>query len=127
MDHDRSTPRDERDAPQGQGPDAPPQGQATDATPQGQATDATRASRRSPVVPDNGYSRESYAIHAARSDLPLFAGALNEGRDDSGWLSSLSSTLAGSTGPVGSADSAAATAQAALDRRTRRRGDESES
>ncbi|PPH56616.1 MULTISPECIES: hypothetical protein [unclassified Rathayibacter] len=123
MDHDSSTPRDERDARREQAA----QEQASDASRQEQAPDATRASRRTPVVPDNGFSRESYAIHAARSDLPLFSDALNAGRDDSGWLSSLSSTLAGPTGPVGSPDSAAETAQAALDRRTRRRSDESDS
>ncbi|QHC71323.1 hypothetical protein [Rathayibacter sp. VKM Ac-2801] len=121
MDHDSSTPRDERDAPQEQAP----QEQASDASRQEQAPGATRASRRAPVVPDNGFSRESYAIHATRSELPLFSDALNAGRDDSGWLSSLSSTLAGPTGPVGSPDSAAEAAQAALDRRTRRRSDES--
>ncbi|PPH44627.1 hypothetical protein C5D09_12600 [Rathayibacter sp. AY1C9] len=123
MDHDSSTPRDERDARREQAA----QEQASDASRQEQAPDATRASRRTPVVPDNGFSRESYAIHATRSDLPLFSDALNAGRDDSGWLSSLSSTLAGPTGPVGSPDSAAETAQAALDRRTRRRSDESDS
>ncbi|PPH12216.1 hypothetical protein C5C71_04565 [Rathayibacter sp. AY1C1] len=123
MDHDSSTPRDERDARREQAA----QEQASDASRQEQAPDATRASRRTPVVPDNGFSRESYAIHASRGDLPLFSDALNAGRDDSGWLSSLSSTLAGPTGPVGSPDSAAETAQAALDRRTRRRSDESDS
>ncbi|PPG17473.1 hypothetical protein C5D36_04225 [Rathayibacter sp. AY1C6] len=128
MDHDSSTPRDERDARREQAPqEQAPQEQASDASRQEQAPDATRASRRTPVVPDNGFSRESYAIHAARSDLPLFSEALNAGRDDSGWLSSLSSTLAAPTGPVGSPDSAAETAQAALDRRTRRRSDESDS
>ncbi|PPF58384.1 hypothetical protein C5C55_04725 [Rathayibacter sp. AY1C2] len=128
MDHDSSTPRDERDARREQAAqEQVPQEQASDASRQEQAPDATRASRRTPVVPDNGFSRESYAIHATRSDLPLFSDALNAGRDDSGWLSSLSSTLAGPTGPVGSPDSAAETAQAALDRRTRRRSDESDS
>ncbi|PPF12586.1 hypothetical protein [Rathayibacter sp. AY1A5] len=123
MDHDSSTPRDERDARREQAA----QEQVSNAARQEQAPDSTRASRRTPVVPDNGFSRESYAIHATRSDLPLFSDALNAGRDDSGWLSSLSNTLAGPTGPVGSPDSAAETAQAALDRRTRRRSDESDS
>ncbi|PPG54609.1 hypothetical protein C5C41_03810 [Rathayibacter sp. AY1E9] len=128
MDHDSSTPRDERDARREQAAQeqSTPE-QVSNAARQEQAPDSTRASRRTPVVPDNGFSRESYAIHAARSDLPLFSDALNAGRDDSGWLSSLSSTLAGPTGPVGSPDSAAETAQAALDRRTRRRSDESDS
>lgn len=73
--------------------------------------------RRTPVTPDNGYSRESYAIHATRSELPLFNDALNGGRSDLSWLSSLSSMLGGSKGPVGSAEGAAAVAHAAIDRR----------
>lgn len=73
--------------------------------------------RRTPVTPDNGYSRESYAIHATRSELPLFNDALNGGRSDVRWLSSLSSMLGGSKGPVGSAEGAAAVAHAAIDRR----------
>jgi hypothetical protein len=126
VDHDSSTPRDDRDASQEQASqEQASQEQAPDASRQEQAPGATRASRRTPVVPDNGFSRESYAIHATRSELPLFSDALNAGRDDSGWLSSLSSTLAGPTGPVGSPDSAAEAAQAALDRRTRRRSAES--
>jgi hypothetical protein len=132
VDDDSSTPRDERDAPVEQTPPEAAQEQAAQeqtpvASRQEQAEDAARASRRTPVVPDNGFTRESYAIHATRSELPLFSDALNTGRDDSGWLSSLSSTLAGPSGPVGSPRSAAETAQAALDRRTRRRSDESAS
>lgn len=73
--------------------------------------------RQTPVTPDNGYSRESYAIHATRSELPLFNDALKGGRNDLSWVSSLSSVLGGSNGPVGSAEGAAAVAHAAIDRR----------
>lgn len=81
--------------------------------------DARPSDRRAPVVPDNGYSRESYAIHATRTELPLFSNALQGSRDDARWLSSLSSVL-GSGDP----EAAAVAAQAAIERR-RRRSDES--
>ncbi|KZX21917.1 hypothetical protein [Rathayibacter tanaceti] len=87
--------------------------------PEHAAEPSSEPDRRAPVVPDNGYSRESYAIHATRSELPLFNVALTGRRDDSGWLSSLSRVLGGPDGPVGSPDAAAATAHAAIDRRTR--------
>ncbi|QHF23303.1 hypothetical protein GTU73_04265 [Rathayibacter sp. VKM Ac-2804] len=58
------------------------------------------------------YSREDYAIHATRSELPLFAEAVADRRDDSDWLSALSGVL-GRT----EKDTAAAAAQAALERR----------
>lgn len=73
--------------------------------------------KRSPVVPDNSYTRESYAIHATRSELPLFSDALTGRRDDAGWLSSLSGVLGG-----GDTDAAASAAQAAIDRRKRASG-----
>ncbi|PPG97189.1 hypothetical protein C5C00_07265 [Rathayibacter rathayi] len=90
-------------------------------------SDSAPARGRSPVVPDNGFTRESYAIHATRSELPLFTTALNGRRDDVGWLSSLSSVLAGPDGPIGSVDSTAAAAQVAIDRRTPRQSDDSDS
>ncbi|SMH29126.1 hypothetical protein SAMN06295885_0268 [Rathayibacter oskolensis] len=70
--------------------------------------------RRASVVPDNGYSREDYAIHATRSELPLFSGALSGHRDDADWLSSLSGVIGG-----GDPDGAAAAADAAIERRRR--------
>ncbi|MBF4461416.1 MULTISPECIES: hypothetical protein [unclassified Rathayibacter] len=77
------------------------------------------AEGRAPVVPDNRYSRESYAIHATRSELPLFSDALTGRRDDAGWLSSLSSVLGGEKAS-GEAETTAAAAQAAIERRRRR-------
>ena len=68
------------------------------------------------ATPD--YSREDYAIHATRSELPLFSEAVADRHDDSGWLSSLSSVL-GRT----QKDAAAAAAQAALERRASRTDD----
>lgn len=78
------------------------------------ASEEVPVEKRAPVVPDNSYSRESYAIHATRSELPLFSDALTGRRDDAGWLSSLSGVLNG-----GESDAAAA-AQAAIARRTTR-------
>jgi len=78
----------------------------------------TPAEHRSPVVPDNGYSRESYAIHATRTELPLFSNALQGSRDDARWLSSLSGVLSS-----GDPEAAATAAQAAIERRRRRSGD----
>ncbi|QHC67710.1 hypothetical protein Q0F99_03995 [Rathayibacter oskolensis] len=75
--------------------------------------------RRAPVVPDNGYSRESYAIHATRSELPLFSSALSGTRDDAGWLSSLSGMLGG-----GEPDAAATAAESAIERRRRKPSDD---
>jgi hypothetical protein len=81
---------------------------------------AASVEHRAPVVPDNGYSRESYAIHATRTELPLFSNALHGSRDDARWLSSLSGVL-GSGDP----EAAASAAQAAIERR-RRRADDSD-
>ncbi|KQQ05408.1 MULTISPECIES: hypothetical protein [unclassified Rathayibacter] len=75
--------------------------------------------RRAPVVPDNGYTRESYAIHATRSDLPLFSSALTGDRDDADWLSSLSGMLGG-----GEPDAAATAAESAIERRRRASSDD---
>lgn len=73
--------------------------------------------KRAPVVPDNSFTRESYAIHATRSELPLFSDALTGRHDDAGWLSSLSGVLGGAD-----TDAAATAAQAAIDRRRRGSG-----
>ncbi|QHC59936.1 hypothetical protein [Rathayibacter sp. VKM Ac-2760] len=59
------------------------------------------------------YSREDYAIHATRSELPLFGEAVADRRDDSDWLSALSGVLGGTE-----KDTAATAARAALERRT---------
>ncbi|MCJ1674915.1 MULTISPECIES: hypothetical protein [unclassified Rathayibacter] len=68
-----------------------------------------------PDAETSDYSREDYAIHATRSELPLFADAVADRRNDSDWLSSLSGVLGGTE-----KDTAAAAAQAALERRARR-------
>ncbi|PPI56548.1 hypothetical protein [Rathayibacter toxicus] len=70
-----------------------------------------------PVAPDNRYSRESYAIHATRSELPLFSDALTDRRDDSTWRSSLSRVF--DKAAPGQSESTLAAAQAALERRSK--------
>ncbi|MWV57617.1 hypothetical protein [Rathayibacter sp. VKM Ac-2754] len=78
------------------------------------ADDERAPEKRAPVVPDNGYTREEYAIHATRSELPLFSDALSGRRDDAEWLSSLKGVLGG-----GKPDAAASAAESAIERRRR--------
>lgn len=78
------------------------------------AEDRQHSEKRTPVVPDNGYSRESYAIHATRSELPLFSDALTGSRDDTGWLASLSGVFG-----RGEPGTAATAAESAIERRKR--------
>lgn len=64
------------------------------------------------------WTREEYAIHARRSELPLFGQAVAGDRDDNGWLSKLSGSIGAAT--KAAADPTAAQAKEALARRPRR-------
>lgn len=75
-------------------------------------SDAATPDASTPDAETPEYSREDYAIHATRSELPLFSEAVADRRDDSDWLSSLSGVLGRAQ-----KDTAAAAAQAALERR----------
>lgn len=62
------------------------------------------------------WTREDYAIHARRSELPLFGAAVAGDRDDSSWLNKLSGSIGAAT--KAAADPTAARAKDARSRRT---------
>jgi hypothetical protein len=80
-------------------------------------TDETTASTRDQAE----WSREEYAIHARRSELPLFGQAVAGDRDDNSWLNKLSGSIGAAT--KAAADPTAAQAKDALSRRPRRSED----
>ncbi|NQX26379.1 hypothetical protein HQQ81_03325 [Microbacteriaceae bacterium VKM Ac-2854] len=65
------------------------------------------------------WTREEYAIHARRSELPLFGAAVAGDRDDNSWLNKLSGSIGAAT--KAAADPTAAQAKDALSRRPRRK------
>ncbi|NQX11618.1 hypothetical protein HQQ80_08275 [Microbacteriaceae bacterium VKM Ac-2855] len=84
------------------------------------AASAAGASGSTPNPPHDEFSREDYAIHARRSELPLFGKAVAGGRDDSSWISALSGSIGSAT--KAAADPTIAKAADAISRRPRRRG-----
>lgn len=70
------------------------------------------------ATPTDEFSREDYAIHARRGELPLFGKAVAGERDDTGWISSLSGSIGAAT--KAASDPATAQAEKAISRRADR-------